>query len=75
MAENQNVAITAWPNQAAHVEFSINTKDAFPVCIRVCEPICATSDYHVGIEVFDRPVVAIRVKGVTRFAACDQRVG
>ncbi len=44
-----------------------------PICITVCEPICARSKYHIGITIFDRPVADITVEGETRFFACDEK--
>ena len=43
-----------------------------PVCITVCEPICARSKYHIGITIFDRSVAEITIQGETRFFACDE---
>jgi hypothetical protein len=45
-----------------------------PLCITVCEPICVTSEYRIGVEIFDRPVMSITVRGTTRFAGCDGEV-
>jgi hypothetical protein len=68
------VRITAWPEQPVSVrqtsEQTVSFRGEVPVCIRVCEPICARSDYSIGITVFDRPVATINVSGTTRIENC-----
>ena len=50
--------LTQWPDAAAKL------------CMSVCEPICAQSDYTIAIEVFDKPVAVINLKGTTKFYNC-----
>jgi hypothetical protein len=74
-ADGENtVRIVAWPDQPVSVRQSsdqtISFRGEIPVCIRVCEPICARSDYSIGITVFDRPVATITVSGQTRIQNC-----
>jgi len=68
------VRIAAWPEQPVSVrqtsEQTVSFRGEIPVCIRVCEPICARSDYSIGITVFDRPVATINVSGTTRIDNC-----
>jgi hypothetical protein len=52
---------------------NLAAKDTIPVCIKVCEPICAESSYTIGIDVFDRPVAQITIKGLTRLFNCGDR--
>lgn len=54
------------------VDMNMNLKvtETIPVCIKVCEPICAVSDYTVGIQLFGQPFVAIKVNGKTRIEPC-----
>lgn len=40
---------------------------ALPLCLSLCDAICADSDYRVEITIFDRPVMTIRLRGRTRF--------
>jgi hypothetical protein len=69
-----NVVVRSDPQQPLNVNMRMNvqTKEPFPVCIKLCEPICARSDYAIGITIFDRFVAAISIRGETRLAACDQ---
>lgn len=109
MAEDQDVRIVAWPEEAALVahgvqdgvpvpvrlsfddtpvqvtvtnddeplsvdmKMRVSAAEPVPLCITVCEPICATSDYTVGISVFDNPFASIRVRGETKIAPCEER--
>ncbi|MDB4947649.1 MAG: hypothetical protein JWM27_298 [Gemmatimonadetes bacterium] len=41
-----------------------------PVCIRVCEPICAESGYTIGFSSNGRPVGSITLSGRTRIFGC-----
>jgi hypothetical protein len=66
--------IVAWPEQPLTTrqtsEQTVSFRGEIPVCIRVCEPICARSDYTIGITLFDRPVATINVSGTTRIENC-----
>jgi hypothetical protein len=57
-----------------NVAMNMNLKvtDEIPVCIRICEPICAVSDYSIGIELLGQPLASIRVKGQTKLANCKE---
>jgi len=39
---------------------------ALPLCLSLCDAICADSDYRIEISIFDRPVITIRLRGRTR---------
>ena len=77
MANGQasTVSIVGWPREPLQVQqlSEIAVKGQVPICIRVCEPICARSDYEVGITIFDRPVATISVRGETRIFNCDEK--
>ncbi len=51
----------------------VATAKTIPVCIEVCQPICAQSDYTISIEIFDRPVAVIKLSGLTRIFNCDEK--
>ncbi|MGB0787918.1 MAG: hypothetical protein ACPGQR_00115 [Marinirhabdus sp.] len=57
------------------VDMNMNLKvvEDVPVCIKICEPICAVSDYSIGIELLGQPLAHIRLKGETRLAPCDEK--
>ncbi len=69
-----NVAIQTSPKEPFNVNMNMNVRveDQLPVCVRLCEPICAKSDYTVGLEIFDRPVASITIKGMTRIFNCEE---
>jgi hypothetical protein len=54
------------------MQMSLKAREPIPVCIKLCEPICAKSDYTIGITIFDRPVATINVRGLTRLFACQK---
>jgi hypothetical protein len=69
-----NVVIKTTPKEPFHVDMNmhVDVRDQLPVCIRLCEPICAKSDYAIGLDVFDRPVISITVRGMTRLFNCKE---
>jgi hypothetical protein len=68
------VIVASSQERPLFVEMLMNVvvKDVIPLCIRVCEPICARSDYTIGITIFDRPVASITVRGTTRVFNCNE---
>lgn len=66
------VSVSTDPHQPLEVDMSmrVTAKEAIPICIKLCEPICAKSDYTIGINIFDNPFASITVRGMTRFADC-----
>jgi hypothetical protein len=76
MADDQSlrtVKIVQWPEHAFALTHNFSAREPVPVCISVCEPICAQSEYTIGIEIFDRPVAAITVRGMTRLFNCGEK--
>lgn len=49
-----------------NMNMGLRALDNLPVCISLCEPICAESDYTIRISVFDRPMITINIRGKTR---------
>jgi hypothetical protein len=71
-----NVTIRTDPQHPLDVNMNmlVSAGENFPVCIKLCEPICAESRYQIGIVIFDRPVATITIKGITRLFNCDEEV-
>jgi len=71
-----NVIIQTDPKNPLNVNMAMNVSagEAIPVCIKLCEPICAESQYKIGIVIFDRPVASITVKGLTKLFNCEEEV-
>jgi hypothetical protein len=69
-----HLVVETWPQDPVHVDMAMNVvaREQIPVCIRVCEPICAQSEYTIAIDIFDRPVAAINIKGMTRLFNCRE---
>lgn len=68
------VVVQSDPDRPLAVDMTMNVvaKEAIAICHRLCEPICAKSEYTIGIEIFDRPVAAITIRGLTRFFNCRE---
>ncbi len=69
-----NVVVSTTPENplAVNMDMSVKAREAIPICIKVCEPICARSDYFIGITIFDRPTAGINVRGETRIVNCRE---
>jgi hypothetical protein len=72
-----SVVVQSSREQPLHVDMTMRVvpEKVIPVCIQMCEPICAASDYTIGIDIFDRPVASIKVKGMTRLFNCGEAKG
>lgn len=74
---SDTVHIVEWPKEPlsmnAAMDATLTVRGEVPVCIRVCEPICARSEYSIGITIFDRPVATISIAGETRIYNCDEK--
>lgn len=55
------------------MRLDVSARQPVPLCIDICEPLCATSDYRVGVTVFDQPFAGISVTGTTRIERCAAR--
>lgn len=74
-AEPAKVSIAFDPSPVdlnMNMDMNVVNKEPFQVCIRLCDPICVKSEYTIGIDVFDRPVAVIAVRGKTTFYNCPE---
>ena len=71
-----NVFIQTTTERPLHVDMAMNllARETIPVCVKFCEPVCVKSDYTIGITIFDRPVAAISIRGLTRLFNCLEEV-
>ena len=67
--EERHVRIVALPDKPAEMVI----RDMVPLCIRLCEPVCAESEYQVSATILHRPVWTVTVKGITRFFNCKEK--
>lgn len=69
-----NVLVATLPERPLDVNMNMNlgVRETLPLCIKLCEPICARSDYSIGITLFDRPIVSITIRGTTRLFNCNE---
>lgn len=56
---------------AVDMNMRVSAKEPVPLCISICEPICARSDYQITFDIFDQPVGRIVVRGITRLFNCS----
>lgn len=68
-----HVVVSSSAQQPVHVDMAmqLTAQRPVPVCISLCEPICARSDYTVGISIFGNPFASIDVRGTTRLGPCS----
>ncbi len=57
---------------AVDMNMRVSAREPIPLCIKLCEPICAKSDYTIGINIFDNPFATINVRGTTRLGDCRE---
>lgn len=48
-------------------------RDMLPVCLRLCEPVCAESDYQITVSLFGSSVATVAIKGLTRLLNCEDK--
>jgi hypothetical protein len=56
---------------AVEMNMNVAARQDIPLCLKICDPICARSSYAITLDVFDRPVALIKLQGETRLAACS----
>ena len=68
------VIVSTDPKQpvAVDMDMKVTAREPIPICVKLCEPICARSDYTIGINVFDNPVASISIRGMTRIDNCGE---
>ena len=75
MAEESNVHIVSWPEKPPlQADINLHSREPMAVCIKLCDPICVKSEYTIAIDVFDRPVSTITLRGKTTFYNCPEEV-
>jgi hypothetical protein len=68
------VIVSTEPRQpvAVDMDMHVSAREPIPLCIKLCEPICAKSDYTIGINIFDNPFASITIRGLTRLFNCRE---
>jgi hypothetical protein len=69
------VIVATDPKQPVSVDMKmqVTAREPVPICIKLCEPICAKSDYTIGINIFDNPFASINIRGMTRLYNCHEQ--
>jgi len=68
------VIVSTDPQQpvAVDMDMKVTASEPIPLCIKLCEPICARSDYTIGISIFDNPFASINIRGMTKIENCGE---
>jgi hypothetical protein len=69
--DTANVALRS--DQPIALDMRLAAREDIPLCIKICEPICARSEYTIGIDIFDRPVALVTIRGTTKLFECDDK--
>ncbi len=48
-------------------------RSGLPICIKLCEPICAESNYKISLNLMGQPFAEIVVQGITRLFNCNDK--
>lgn len=66
-----NVIIHTTQKEPLNVNMAMNiiAKETIPLCVKLCEPICAESEYTIKINIFDKPVGTFIIRGLTKLFA------
>lgn len=59
---------------ALNMNMALRAAETLPICISPCEPICAESDYTIRISIFDRPMITVRIRGLTRLFGTSEEL-
>jgi hypothetical protein len=57
-----------------NMKMALSAAETLPICVSPCEPICAESDYTIRIAIFDRPIITIRIRGLTRLFGTSEEL-
>ena len=59
-----------------YLNMNLSDGKVLPICIKLCEPICAESNYKIGITLMGQPFLEIALQGITRIFNCrDKKEG
>ena len=69
-----NVSTSPGMSLNVNMDMNLNARNTLPVCLSVCEPVCIQSDYKIQLNLFNRPVISISIKGKTVLYSCGEGV-
>ena len=59
--------------QPLYLNMNIKEGNTLPVCIKLCEPICAESNYKIGLSLMGQPFIEVVIQGITRIFNCRDK--
>ena len=55
-----------------NMDMELKADDVIPVCMKLCEPICAKSEYRLDIDIGGTPFAGVTLRGKTMIFGCDE---
>jgi len=68
---NVNVSSSSEQPLSVNMNMDVKVKESIPVCFKLCEPICAKSEYTVSFDIFDKPFASLMIRGQTKLFSCQ----
>lgn len=66
---NVNVSSSSEESLSINMNMNVLVKEDLPVCFKLCEPICARSEYTVSFDIFDKPFASLTIQGQTTISS------
>jgi hypothetical protein len=51
---------------------NMTVREMLPVCLQLCEPVCAQSEYQITVSLLGNTLATIAIKGLTRLSNCEK---
>jgi hypothetical protein len=55
-----------------NMDMKLKANDVIPICMKLCEPVCAKSEYRLDINIFDKPFAGVTLRGKTTISGCGE---
>jgi len=70
--DETGVHVIEWPKMPLGVNMMHNEGKVIPICLTLCEPICARSSYKLSINLLGQPFAEIVLAGTTKLFNCKE---
>jgi hypothetical protein len=55
-----------------NMDMELKANDVIPVSFKLCEPVCAKSEYRLDIDIGGTPFAGVTLRGKTMIFGCDE---
>lgn len=55
-----------------NMDMNLKANEVIPVCIKLCEPICAKSEYKISVDLCEKPFMSVTLQGKTMLYGCSE---